>query len=221
MKNDRSSERASGAARYRSPAGRALVFVCALAGFAGVAGVAFPTPVCAQAASTPLTVKAAAPAPGAALAKAAPPPDPTASPAALAAANQLMSLQEDTVILKAQLKKLEAQADVAARQDALGRMGHAVNADQLGIVATQSLGKTMMATIDVNDGSELDVHAGDQLPNGIRIVSIRPGVVVVDSNGRRSTLTVSSPRQRESRMVAVNGTSSGVPPIPTLPMPAR
>lgn len=221
MKNDRSSECASDAARYRSPAGRALVFVCTLAGFAGVAGVAFPTAAGAQAASTAPTVKAVAPAPGAALAQAAPPPDPTASPAALAAANQLMSLQEDTVILKAQLKKLEAQADVAARQDALGRMGHAVNADQLGVVATQGLGNTMMATIDVNDGSELDVRAGDRLPNGIRIVSIRPGVVVVDSNGRRSTLTVSSPRQREPRMVAVNGTSSGVPPIPTLPMPAR
>jgi type IV pilus biogenesis protein PilP len=253
MKNDRSSAGASGRAstgahealaplalrstffalstRYRSLRRRASVVTGALGRSAAIASMASlvvaaaPTPAFAQAASTPLIVKAATPASGAAVAKAPmPAAEPAASPAALAAANQLMTLQEDTVILKAQLKKLEAQADVAARQDALGRMGHVVNPDTLGVVATESLGNTMMATVNVSDGSELDVRAGDQLPNGIRIVSIHPGVVVVDSNGRRSTLTVSSPRSRDSRMVAINGNSSGVPPIPSIPsypMPAR
>lgn len=233
MKNDRLNDRspalASEGAALAARAARGAIrtvrsgamLTGMLAGMAALLAGAVSAPAHAQAASTPLIVKAAPPVAGAVARAPMPAAEPAASPAALAAANQLMTLQEDTVILKAQLKKLEAQADVAARQDALGRMGHVVNPDTLGVVATQSLGDTMIATINVSDGSELDVRAGDQLPNGVRIVSIHPGVVVVDSNGRRSTLTVSSPRSRDSRMVAINGNSSGVPPIPSYPMPAR
>jgi type IV pilus biogenesis protein PilP len=134
-------------------------------------------------------------------------------------------LQEDTLILKAQLKKLEAQTDVAQREELLGRMGHSTSYDELTVAATQGLGNTMMATLNASDGSDFDVRPGDTLPNGMRVVSIRPGVVVLDNHGRRTTLTVSSPRSRESRMAAGNGMSTGmsggVPPIPTLPMPVR
>lgn len=189
--------------------------------------VAWPALASAQAASTPLTVRPdSTPASGAAPVKAPAnaSADTTPSPAALAASRELMGLQEDTVILKAQLKKLEAQAEVAARQDALGKMGRAVTNDEIAVVATQSLGNAMSATLNVNDSSEVDVHAGDTLPNGMRVVSIRPGAVVIDSHGMRTTLTVSATRVRDARMVATGGPtgmSMGTPPIPTIPMPGR
>lgn len=180
------------------------------------------SPAKAQGAPVPSSVKSPAAVPGTAIANSA---EPLPSPAALAATNQLMSLQEDTLILKAQLKKLEAQTDVAQRQEMLGRMGHTTSYDELTVAATQGLGNTMMATLNATDGSDFDVLPGDTLPNGMRVVSIRPGVVVLDNHGQRTTLTVSSPRPRESRMAAGNGMSrgmpGGVPPIPTLPMPAR
>ncbi|MGH8778321.1 type IV pilus biogenesis protein PilP [Paraburkholderia sp.] len=189
--------------------------------------VTWPVLAHAQAASTPLTVRPDSPATasGAAAAKAAAAAtDAGPSPAALAASRELMGLQEDTVILKAQLKKLEAQAEVAARQDALGKMGRSVTNDEIAVVATQSLGSTTTATLNVNDSSEVDVHAGDMLPNGMRVISIRPGAVVIDSHGTRTTLTVSATRVRDARMVATSGStgmSMGTPPIPTIPMPGR
>ena len=190
-----------------------------LRSWALVCCLAWPALASAQAASTPLTIKPTNPraASGAvAVGAVSAASDPAPSPAALAAAQELMSLQEDTVILKAQLKKLDAQAEVAERQEALGRMGRAVTNDEVAVIATQGLGGSMMATLNVNDSSEVDVHTGDTLPNGMRVVSIRPGVVVIESHGMRNTLTVSSSRS-QPHMVATNGT----PPIPTIPMPGR
>jgi type IV pilus biogenesis protein PilP len=143
------------------------------------------------------------------------------TPAAVAAADELMRLQEETVVLKAELKKLDAQADVAAREDAINRLGHRAIESNVSLIATQSLGKTMFASVATSDGGELDVRTGDTLPNNMRVVSIRPGAIVVEArDGHRSTLTVSS----APRMVEATGAgtaNTGVPPIPTLPMSMR
>jgi hypothetical protein len=191
--------------------------ICTLVGC-----LAFSSLATAQAAPVPSSGISPGMASGPAVANpSAPVPESAPSPAALAATDELMSLQEDTLILKAQLKKLEVQTDVAQRQETLGRMGRSSSNDEVSVVATQSLGNTMIATLNTNDGSEFDVRPGDVLPNGMRVVSIRPGVVVLDSHDRRTTLTVSSTRSREPGMAAGNGMSGGVPPIPTLPMLTR
>jgi len=143
------------------------------------------------------------------------------TPAAAAAASELMRLQEDTVVLKAQLKKLDAQAQVAEREAALSRMGRTITYDEIAVLATQSLGNTTSATVDVNGSGDLDVRQGDTLANGMRVVSIRPGTVVVeDKDARRTTLTVMSARKAPSR-VAAAGLNGGMPSIPALSMPAR
>jgi type IV pilus biogenesis protein PilP len=142
--------------------------------------------------------------------------------AAAQAATELMRLQEETLILKAQLKKLDAQAQVVERQEALHRMGSAVSSySDVSLVATQSLGKTMSATVATSDGTEIDVTAGDMLPNGMRVAAIRSGAIVLASkDGGRTTLTVSTSTRQPPRNVASTG-AAGVPPIPTLPMPTR
>lgn len=171
--------------------------------------------------------QAGAPAPARSASSASAPADapravvvPTA--AAMAAATELMRLQEDTVVLKAELKKLDAQAQVAEREDALHRMGRTQTYDEITLVATQSLGKTMSATVLTSDGGELDVRSGDTLPNGARVKSIRSGAMVLEADGgRRTTLTVSSHRQSMRITAAAGGPNGGVPPFPTLPMPTR
>ncbi|HEV3104065.1 MAG TPA: type IV pilus biogenesis protein PilP [Trinickia sp.] len=141
---------------------------------------------------------------------------------AMAAANELMRLQEDTVVLKAELKKLDAQAQIAEREEALRRMGHTQTYEEVFLLATQSLGKTMSATVRTSDGSEFDVRAGDTLPNGARVMSIRSGAMVIEADGgHRMTLTVSGARKPSSPIAAAAGAGYGVPPIPTLPMSAR
>jgi type IV pilus biogenesis protein PilP len=145
------------------------------------------------------------------------------TPAASQAADELMQLQEQTLLLKAQLKKLDAQAEVAAREQTISRMGGGgVSYGDMSLVATQSLGKTMAATVSSGDGAEMDVHAGDTLPNGMRVVSIRSGAVVLAGDGgRRVTLAVTSSQQASHNVMATGSAAEGMPPLPTLPTSLR
>jgi type IV pilus biogenesis protein PilP len=143
------------------------------------------------------------------------------TPAATEAADKLMQLQEETVVLKAELKELDAQAEVAEREDAINRLGHSEISNNVTLIATQSLGQAMVASVATSDGSELDVRTGDTLPNSMRVVSIRSGAVVVETrNGHRSTLTVSS-TSRIATTPSANQANNGIPPLPTLPMSMR
>jgi type IV pilus biogenesis protein PilP len=142
--------------------------------------------------------------------------------AAVGAANQLMQLQEDTMVLKAQLKKLDAQAQVAEREASLNQMGRSSANTQMTLVATQSLGRDSSATVLTADGSELDVHAGDALPDGARVVSIGTGAMIVQAQGgRRMTLMVASVHGSGARLAATAAPQGVVPSIPALPVPAR
>jgi hypothetical protein len=146
------------------------------------------------------------------------------TPAAVQAANELMQLQEETLLLKAQLKKLDAQAEVVEREQAIHRMGGTTSYGDISLVATQSLGKKMNATISSSDGAEMDVRAGDTLPNGMRVVSIRSGAIVLaGEDGRRVTLTVTSPQQAPHNVAATGSAAdgAGVPPLPTSPTSLR
>jgi type IV pilus biogenesis protein PilP len=191
------------------PRRAALATVCSfVACFALVA----PGSVYAAAAAVAASASAAA----------APPAAVVPTSAAMAAANQLMRLQEDTVVLNAQLKKLDAQAQVAAREAALNQVSRTAANTEVSVVATQSLGRDTSATVRTVDGGELDVHAGDTLPNGMRVVSIRPGAMVVQGlGGQRSTLLVSSARDGSRVAASADAMRGGTPPIPTLPMPTR
>lgn len=99
------------------------------------------------------------------------------------AAAQLTHLEEETMLLKAQVKKLDAQAEVAQRTAALSRLGSSAAAlDTVGqsvqVVAIEGVGRRYSAVIQTGDGQRFDVAAGDELPNGMRIVSIGANAVV-------------------------------------------
>jgi type IV pilus biogenesis protein PilP len=161
--------------------------------------------------------------------KATPPAVPTAAAQSAAvepaapqpgAAAELMRLQEDTVVLKAQLKKLDAQAQVAERERALERLNGAVPSyDEVRVLATQSLGTATSATISLSDGTEVEARAGETLPNDMRVVAIRAGSVTVErQGGKRMVLPVWSARGSSRTGPQLGGPSmTMIPPPPTLP----
>ncbi|WP_367949089.1 type IV pilus biogenesis protein PilP [Paraburkholderia sp. NMBU_R16] len=134
-----------------------------------------------------------------------------------------MQLEEDTVILKAQLKKLDAQTQLAQRQQTLRELGDDASGSGLSIVATQSLGGAMSAVVSTSNGGEFDVHVGDVLPGALRVVSIHPGAVVIaEHGGHRSTLSVRASSKEPLRNFTLSGVPTGaIPPIPSVPMPPR
>jgi type IV pilus biogenesis protein PilP len=98
------------------------------------------------------------------------------------AAAQLTHLEEETMLLKAQIKKLDAQAEVAQRTAALSRLGSGAALDPAGqslrVVSIEGFGRRYSAVIQTGDGQRFDVAAGDVLPNGLRIVSIGANEVI-------------------------------------------
>lgn len=230
MRNDRAM------AVWRRAVWTAVIFLTVADAPAANAAAAMATNMATPAAPTVATDSASHPAVAGTSERPGTPAPPVASvqpivkpsAATIAAANELMSLQEDTVVLKAQLKKLDAQAQVAERQASLGKMGPSIGYDDVTVIATQSLGNASAATVVINDGDEIDVVPGDTLPNGMRVLSIRAGHVVVDRNGHRSTLAVSSQHSQSSRYAAA-GMSMNVPvdgrngmsSFSTVPLPSR
>jgi type IV pilus biogenesis protein PilP len=109
------------------------------------------------------------------------------------AAAQLTRLEEQTVLLKAEIRKLDAQAEVAQRTAALARLGSAATIDPVSqnvhVVAIEGLGHRYTAVVQTGDGQRFDVAAGDELPNGMKIVSVGANDVVGRwSNGQTSRM---------------------------------
>ncbi|APR38335.1 type IV pilus biogenesis protein PilP [Paraburkholderia sp. SOS3] len=141
------------------------------------------------------------------------------------AADELMHLQEQTLLLKAQLKKLDAQAQVAERTAALSRLGGGGADDidsgrgALRVVAIEGLGRRLSATLQTVDGQQFDVAAGDQLPNGVRIVSVAANEVLARSNSGRTlhlmpVLSRGAVPYGPAPAAGVPGLPSGFPAMP-------
>ncbi|WP_412025878.1 type IV pilus biogenesis protein PilP [Burkholderia cepacia] len=107
-------------------------------------------------------------------------------------ADELIRLQEQTMLLKAELKKLDAQAQVAERAAALSRIagngrfrpGEDGAVDAPRVIAIEGLGRNLSATLQGADGQQFDAGAGDILPDGWQIVSVSSSEVVGRRRGR-------------------------------------
>ncbi|CAB3770833.1 hypothetical protein LMG29660_06735 [Burkholderia puraquae] len=122
-----------------------------------------------------------------------------------ATAARLTQLQSETVLLQAQLKKLETEQQVAERSAQLARVRGGAPAAQFAVVAIEGVGKRAFATLRMNGGAEFEVQRGDVLPDGGRVVAIEPRAVVVSNRGRTTRLSTASPPY------------AGNPPLPADP----
>lgn len=108
------------------------------------------------------------------------------------ASDSLTRIEAETLILKAREKQLEIQARILARQNEItarqtdtNRQTQAAPAGNPVIHSIEAIGGTTYATLQLDNGSMIDVKTGDVLPNGMKVVSIGPNDVVVQNAKKR------------------------------------
>lgn len=110
----------------------------------------------------------------------------TALPAgAETTAASLTRIEAETLVLKAREKQLEVQSSIIAKQNEIAaKQSMGAQITQTAVVgnpvvqAIEGLGGALYATLQMADGSTVDVQTGSVLPDGMRIVSIKPNEVV-------------------------------------------
>ena len=107
-------------------------------------------------------------------------------------AASLTRIEAETLLLKAREKQLEVQSSIIAKQNEIAAkqaMGVAISqppvVGQPVVRAIEGLGKTLYATLEMADGSMLDVQTGSVLPNGMRILAVESNAVLAQAPGRK------------------------------------
>ncbi|MBB5391336.1 MULTISPECIES: type IV pilus biogenesis protein PilP [unclassified Herbaspirillum] len=125
----------------------------------------------------------------------------TASPAhAESTSESLTRIEAETMVLKAREKQLEVQAsivtkqnEIAARQSVTAALNQPEVVGDPVVRAIEGIGSRMYATLQLSDGSLVDVQQGDTLPGGMKIVAVHPREVLASSKGRQFRLGTYAP----------------------------
>ncbi len=111
-----------------------------------------------------------------------------ASVRAESTSDSLTRIEAETLVLKAREKQLEVQANIVGKQNEIAAKQSMTSAiTQTAVVgdpvirAIEGIGGRMYATLQLSDGSVVDVQQGDTLANGMKIVLIGPREVVAQS----------------------------------------
>ncbi|EJN02929.1 type IV pilus biogenesis protein PilP [Herbaspirillum sp. YR522] len=116
----------------------------------------------------------------------------------------LTRIEAETMVLKAREKQLEVQSSIVTRQNeiaarqsmtaALAQSQNQVEAVGEPVVrAIEGIGSRMYATLQLGDGSLVDVQQGDTLPGGMKIVAVHPREVLASNKGRQFRLGMYAP----------------------------
>jgi type IV pilus biogenesis protein PilP len=108
------------------------------------------------------------------------------------ASDNLTRIEEETLILKARERQLEVQAKIIAKQNEIAfKQAETEHISQPPVVgnplihSVEGIGAAMFATLQLDNGNIVDVQVGDVLSNGMRIVSIRPNEVMVETQKKK------------------------------------
>ncbi len=106
--------------------------------------------------------------------------------------DSLTRIEAETLVLKAREKQLEVQANIVGKQNEIAAKQSITSAiTQTTVVgdpvirAIEGIGSRMFATLQLSDGSIVDVQQGDTLATGMKIVSIGPREVVAQSKNNQ------------------------------------
>lgn len=118
-------------------------------------------------------------------------------------ADKLSQIEVETLLLKARERQLDVQAsiltkqnDIANRQSAINLLSHTPLPGDPVVQGVEGLGRELFATLQMSDGSVVDAQAGDVLSNGMRVVSVAPGAVIVqNASKKRVRLALHGQRQ--------------------------
>jgi len=116
-----------------------------------------------------------------------------------ATVDTLTKIEAETLVLKAREKQLivqgsivTKQAEIASKQAEIDRLVQPGIVGDPTVQALEGMGGVFYATLQLDNGSTLDVKAGDILPNGMVVISIRGNEVIVAANKRRIRLATGS-----------------------------
>lgn len=117
--------------------------------------------------------------------------------AGLATAESLARIENDTLLLKAQERQMAVRLvlatqrnDLALRHAETRNLERPARAGDPTVVAVEGIGRDTHATLMLDNGSLFDAAPGDMLPNGMTVLSVRAGEVVV-GRGRKERIRLS------------------------------
>lgn len=88
-------------------------------------------------------------------------------------------------MLKARARKVEVQAEIAAKQAEIARLALPARHGDPTVRSVEGVGSRNWATLQLANGSTIDVRVGDTLPNGMVVESVGANEVVVRKADRR------------------------------------
>ena len=144
----------------------------------------------------------------------------TAQPArAESTSDSLTRLEAETMVLKARERLLEVQSsilgrqnEIAARQSMMATLNQAEVIGDPVVRAIEGVGGRLYATLQMSDGSIVDVQQGDTLPGGMKILSIAPREVIAESGRKKIRLAAHASGQGSvNSFVAAPGTGAARP----------
>lgn len=143
------------------------------------------------------------------------------------ASDSLTRIEAETLVLKAREKQLDVQAKIMARQTEIAakqaessRSTQSASPGNPVITSIEGLGKTMFATLQMDNGNLIDVQSGDVLSNGYRVVSIRPNEVIVETSRKRRVRLAAASTSVPSFDPSFPSSGLRLPPLPPLAPPS-
>ncbi|HEX6705200.1 MAG TPA: type IV pilus biogenesis protein PilP [Albitalea sp.] len=139
--------------------------------------------------------------------------------AADSTAESLTRIEAETAVLKARARKMEVQAQIASKQAEIAKLTAPAVAGDPTVRSVEGMGSKLYATLQLENGTAMDVRAGDVLPNGMKVESIGPNEVIVRKPNKRRYRLATTPAPQP-----VPGTTA-LPPLPApmagsaLPLP--
>jgi type IV pilus biogenesis protein PilP len=141
-----------------------------------------------------------------------------ASASAESVAESLTRIEAENLVLKARERQLEIQSNIVTRQNEIAVKQNMTSAINQPVVvgdpvirAIEGVGSKIYATLQLNDGSVVDVQQGDTLSNGMKVVSITPREVVVMSKNNQRIRLATYVQQNMGINGGLSGGALGMP----------
>lgn len=141
------------------------------------------------------------------------------------ASDNLTRIEAETLVLKAREKQLDVQAKIIARQSEIAtRQAESERQTLTAVVgnpvihSVEGIGSAMFATLQLDNGNIVDVQVKDVLSNGMKIVSIRPNEVIVETTKKKRVRLASMSHAATAFNPSFPSAGLGLPA--PLPMPA-
>ena len=133
-------------------------------------------------------------------------------------AEKLSRIEGETLLLKARERQLDVQGSILMKQNqiatiqaATAALTHAPGASDPQVRSVEGIGRAVFATLQLGDGTVIEVQPGDMLPKGMQVVSIAPGNVIVRKGGQRVRLARAQSGPVLPLAAAVPGPPPGMP----------